>query len=128
MNKNLVVLLVVVLLLGGGVWYVLNNQPAPTETEPVQVESSAQQTTMEQLTIEIIDGAFNPSTVTVKQGAEVTFVNNGTNAHTATADGGSFDTGLLEPGNSTSVVFSESGTFGYHCTPHPNMTGTIVVE
>ncbi|MET0796873.1 MAG: plastocyanin/azurin family copper-binding protein, partial [Rhodococcus sp. (in: high G+C Gram-positive bacteria)] len=27
-----------------------------------------------------------------------------------------------------SQTFDKAGTFTYTCTPHPNMTGTIIVE
>jgi hypothetical protein len=40
----------------------------------------------------------------------------------------SWDSGLKSPGESFSFTFNEKGTFSYHCTPHPQMKGTVIVE
>jgi hypothetical protein len=40
---------------------------------------------------------------------------------------GAFDSGDLEEGESYSLTFTTPGTYDYLCTPHPNMTGRIVV-
>ena len=39
-----------------------------------------------------------------------------------------FDTGLLEEGEARSVRFTAAGTYRYLCTPHPDMTATVVVR
>ncbi|HEX5979753.1 MAG TPA: plastocyanin/azurin family copper-binding protein, partial [Thermoleophilaceae bacterium] len=54
--------------------------------------------------------------------------NDGPTPHSATADDGSFDTGIFDAGQSRSQTFEEAGTFAYFCTPHPNMRGTIEVR
>ena len=71
--------------------------------------------------------AFDPAQITVAAGGSVTFVDAGKEAHTATADDGSFDAGTLNPGESKTVTFDTAGSFGYHCSLHPWMTGTVVV-
>ena len=48
--------------------------------------------------------------------------------HSVTADDGSFDSGLIEPGRSYERVFERLGDYAYHCTPHPFMTGHVIVE
>ncbi len=78
-------------------------------------------------TIPIADFAFPPTT-TVNVGDTVTWDNSSGVAHTATADGGSFDTGSIADGASASVTFNAVGTFPYHCTFHAQMTGSIVVQ
>ena len=80
----------------------------------------------EQVTIS--DYEFTPATITVQQGDEVTWTNDGPSSHSATADDGSFDTGVFGAGGSRSVTFDDAGTFTYICTPHPNMEGTVIVE
>lgn len=35
---------------------------------------------------------------------------------------------LLPPGASYEFTFLEAGSFGYHCHPHPYMTGTVLVQ
>ena len=72
------------------------------------------------------------SSLTVARGTTVTWKNNDAMPHTATSDPGSafaFDTGTISPGAvSNGVTFSQSGTFAYHCTVHPNMHGSITVQ
>jgi plastocyanin len=72
--------------------------------------------------------AFGPADLTVSVGDTVTWSNQDSAAHTATADGGAFDTGNISAGSSDSVTFSKAGTFAYHCSIHPSMSGTIRVS
>jgi LPXTG-motif cell wall-anchored protein len=78
--------------------------------------------------VTIRDYAFSPRTVTVQPGDTVTWTNRDGVRHSATAEDGSFDTGLLGEGQSGEHTFREAGTYDYVCTPHPNMHGTVVVE
>ena len=75
----------------------------------------------------ISDFKFTPSTITVTAGESVTWTNSGPSGHSATADDGSFDTGVLGKGSSGSHTFTRAGTYTFHCTPHPFMTGKVVV-
>jgi plastocyanin len=72
--------------------------------------------------------AYSPSPVTVHVGDTVTWTNNDGATHTATADGGSFDTDNIANGASKSVTFSAAGTFAYHCRIHSAMHGSVVVQ
>lgn len=72
--------------------------------------------------------AFTPATVTITAGDSVTWTNSDPVAHTATATDGSWDTGDIVEGASASITFNTPGTYAYLCTPHPTMTGTVVVE
>ena len=77
----------------------------------------------------IVDFEFTPPDITVAAGTEVTFTNDDTSPHTATADDDSFDTGKLDDGgDSGSVKLDEPGTYSYFCEFHPTMKGTIEVE
>lgn len=71
--------------------------------------------------------AFSPKSITVNVGDTVTWTNQDDVEHSATAKGGSFDTGLLGNGKSRSHTFNTAGTFQYICKPHPFMHGTITV-
>jgi LPXTG-motif cell wall-anchored protein len=77
--------------------------------------------------VTIVDFEFTPASVTVNVGDTVTWTNDGPTPHSATANDGSFDTGIMDEGQSGSHTFNEAGTFSYICTPHPNMTGTVTV-
>src|SRR4028119_343119 len=78
-------------------------------------------------TVDIRGHAFDPAQLNVAPGTTVRFVNNDTEPHTATADNGLFDTGVLQPGSSFDVFLDGSGTVNYHCELHPDMKGTVVV-
>ena len=78
--------------------------------------------------VTIANFAFDPATVTIQVGDVVTWTNQDSVAHTATADDGSFDTGQLANGAFETVPFNTAGTFAYVCSIHAQMTGTIVVE
>ena len=78
-------------------------------------------------TVEIADFAFHPPTVRVAKGSIIRFSNSSGVKHTATRAGG-FNTGKISPGKSVSVRFAQKGTFAYHCTIHPFMKGTVVVD
>ena len=78
--------------------------------------------------VQIVDFAFSPAELTITVGDSVTWTNLDAVEHTATATDGSWDTGLLGEGESGTIVFTETGTYDYVCTPHPSMTGRIVVE
>jgi plastocyanin len=90
-------------------------------------EEPAEAAPSEPQAVTIQDFAFGPETLEITAGTTVTWTNNDSAAHTATADDGSFDTGTIDSGGSASVTFDTPGTYTYICAFHPNMTGTIVV-
>ena len=79
-------------------------------------------------TITMSGMAFGPTTLTVAKGTVVTWQNNDGVPHTSTSDTGIWDTGNIPPGGTQTTTFNTSGTFSYHCTVHPMMTGTITVQ
>jgi plastocyanin len=106
-------------------------EPAPPEPQFLADERDEQKPTAQAAasgSVTIVDFSFSPGTITVNQGDTVTWVNNGPTPHSATASGGSFDTGIFPAGQSRSHTFNEAGTFAYICTPHPQMRGTVVVQ
>ena len=79
-------------------------------------------------TVHIRDDKFNPPSITVKAGDVVTFVNDDDDAHTATADDGSWDSEGLNQGQKWSHTFTKAGKVTYHCTVHPFMKGALLVK
>jgi plastocyanin len=72
---------------------------------------------------------YAPKVVTVKLGTRVTWTNNGAVIHTVTADGGrTFESGNMAPEARFSFTPTAPGTFSYHCTYHPWMKGTLIVQ
>lgn len=76
----------------------------------------------------IADFAFRPARLEVTAGSTVVWVNAGQVVHTITAADGSFDSGPIAPGERRELAFPESGSFAFHCAPHPFMRGVIVVR
>jgi plastocyanin len=70
---------------------------------------------------------YEPSEAAVKPGQVVKWRNEGAEAHTATAEDGSFDSGSMAPGAEFQFTFSKPGTISYTCTPHPWAKGTVKV-
>lgn len=77
--------------------------------------------------------AFSPTSLTIKAGTTVTWTNKTSAPHTVTSDDGkSFDSGASNPiaaqSGTFSFTFKTPGTFAYHCTFHPFMKATIIVQ
>ncbi|MEK0318051.1 MAG: plastocyanin/azurin family copper-binding protein [Nitrosopumilus sp.] len=76
---------------------------------------------------------YIPSKISIRQGESVTWLNEDAAFHSVTSGtyenpNGMFDSGYLDPNESFSVKFEESGTFDYFCTLHPWMKGKVIVE
>ncbi len=85
------------------------------------------------ITIEIVGNSgatsFSPNPRAVTVGQTVSWHNALGTTHTATADGGGFDTGNIAGGaTSAPITMTTAGTFGYHCGIHPSMVGTLTVN
>jgi len=87
---------------------------------------------------------FDPSTISIKVGDTVSWINDDREGHTVTSGQGSgrfgwmsdnygqadgfFDSGRFLPGDSWSYAFQEKGAFRYFCTIHPWMEGFVIVD
>ena len=68
------------------------------------------------------------ASVSIFAGESITWRNNGQAQHSATANDGSFDTGVFGPGASRSESFASPGTFSYYCVVHGlSQSGTVNV-
>ena len=85
-------------------------------------------TSRHQVTID--NFAFNPRTLTVPVGTEVTWINRDDVPHTATSavKPRVFDSKTLDTDEKFSFVFTAVGTYEYFCAVHPHMSGEIVVK
>ena len=79
-------------------------------------------------TVTLSDFSFSPATVTITAGDAITWTNTDPVVHTVTSATGAFDSGDIAQGDSFSFTFTTPGTYDYFCTPHPTMTGQIVVQ
>jgi plastocyanin len=89
---------------------------------------SAASTAPTTVDVGIVERAYQPHTVTVEAGDTVTWKNTVLDPHTVTADGGTFNSGVMNGGTTFSVTFTTPGTFDYSCLIHPTMHGVVVVR
>ncbi len=71
--------------------------------------------------------AFSPTTLRVEAGDTVRWTNKDAFNHTATADDGRWDTGIIAGGASAEITFRSPGGQPYFCDVHPSMKGQVVV-
>jgi plastocyanin len=117
---------------GGSITNPSTNQPPPAQnpnTDITIVQGAQNKTTT----------AFtpNPKSVSLASGGTVRWVNGditggdytqGTaTVHNISLNDGSYQTGNLGGNGTASHTFTQAGTYGFHCTIHPNMVGTIEV-
>ncbi len=72
--------------------------------------------------------AYKTPILTIKAGTTIEWTNDDQLPHTVTADDGSFESELIDAGGTWRHTFSTPGTYTFHCTPHPFMKGTVVVQ
>ncbi len=96
-----------------------------TQTTTPKVPSTTPSTTSGN-TVTAKNFSFDPQELTVTAGTEVTFKNEDSVTHTFT--GTDFDSGDIQPGGEFKHTFATAGSYDYHCSIHPSMTGKIIVK
>ena len=111
-----------------------------SEDDSLVVDLTGQET----VSMDIKDFAYSKPNIRIKKGTTVTWTNQDTVKHNVMlehAGGGAahdapspsevksdvFAGPLLAKGESYSFTFNEAGADPYHCSPHPDMKGTITV-
>ena len=84
-------------------------------------------------TVSVQDEVFVPPQVEFVAGGTLTWTHDGAEQHTITADDGSFDSGIINPGDTFAFTFLAPGTYPYYCQIHGapggiGMAGTVVVD
>lgn len=93
---------------------------AKTET----TESANEKASVHVVTIENMK--FNPATITVNKGDQVTFINKDIVGHNATEENKVWASPMLQTGQSW--TFAPEKTSDYYCTVHLVMKGKIIVK
>ena len=78
--------------------------------------------------VDIVGRDYDPKGVTIDAGTTVYWVNEDSNAHTATAFEGEFDSGNLSRGAVYAHTFDEPGRYAYGCAYHLDMGGSVAVR
>ena len=82
---------------------------------------------------EEIDQCYIPSIIVIESGKQVIWINEDSAFHSVTSGfyntpSDLFDSGYLDPSESFTFTFNESGIYDYFCTLHPWMKGQVIVE
>jgi amicyanin len=110
-----------------GVWFVVA-PGAQFGAAPATPAASPAASPMAAAAVTIKDFKFDPPQLEVAVGETVTWTNQDGTTHTVTGDNGEFDSGNLDTGKSFSFTFTKAGTYSYHCSIHPFMKATVVVQ
>ncbi|NMG45183.1 plastocyanin [Aromatoleum toluvorans] len=78
--------------------------------------------------IAVAEYKFHPAELRVAKGDKVTWINREKRtSHSVLFDAGGEESARFFPGETWSRTFSEGGRFEYHCGPHPEMKGVVIV-
>src|SRR5665647_3012073 len=88
------------------------NNPAPVNNPNPQT-----------FTVNILNNAFNPSSVQIPSGSTVKWINLDPIQHEP--KGNVFDSGPLSQNGIFEYTFNQTGTYNYVCAIHPSMQGTV---
>jgi YVTN family beta-propeller protein len=94
----------------------------------VVVQRAATTTAKAGAEVWIVNFAFAPEEITIAPGGTVTWTNNDGAPHGLEYRDGAKGVDSLLPGASFSRRFDRPGTYEYHCSVHPYMTGRVVVR
>jgi len=129
--KKIGIIIIVLIVVLGGVYYLLSRQNTNPPQNGINPTPQAQNstTTPAEVSINIQNFTFNPSTLTIKKGTKVTWTNEDDVAHVVASDDTSlFESPTILHRNSFSFTFGNTGSFSYHCVIHPMMKGVVVVQ
>lgn len=111
---------------GTGIQVAADYQPSNVMTATTRINQD-KQFDENKITIAIgsMMNSFVPTTVTVKKGTEITWINRDITAHNVTGNG--WASGNIAPGGEYTHTFETAGSFDYRCTIHTTMQGTVNV-
>lgn len=138
MKRSIIIpIIIFIMLISGGALVFMNRDKDNTDDTMDMSSMSAEsgdsantETPADPNTVLISDFAYNPETITIKKGTTITWTNQDDARHDVAPTGGAADfqaSELLAKGESYTFTFNTAGTYTYQCSPHPYMTGTVVV-
>ncbi|HRF28259.1 MAG TPA: cupredoxin family copper-binding protein [Candidatus Saccharibacteria bacterium] len=123
MFKKFIIIFIIIAAINGVVLYLLASR---NDSESSDVTDSKNAIMTDK--VEISNFSYSPSVIRVKVGTKVTWTNKDTVQHNVVGDDLKDLSGpLLATNKSYSFIFDTVGTYGYHCAPHPDMKGTVLV-
>lgn len=121
---SITILIVITLFLFTGCGKSSSYMP-PTNNGPSGTSGGSNTAAQNAVTIQ--NGAFSPNTITIVANSSVTWSNKNGDTQTVTSDTGLFDSGNILNNYSYTYLFPVAGTFNYHSTANPMITGIVVV-
>jgi LPXTG-motif cell wall-anchored protein len=101
---------------------------APAPAGPVQTrEKEAPATASATRTVAMRNIEFKPRNITIDPGDTVQWRNEDPERHNALGENGSFETPVIEDGETSSHTFSQKGSYPYFCSLHAGMEARITV-
>ncbi|WP_424029834.1 plastocyanin/azurin family copper-binding protein [Methanoregula sp.] len=97
---------------------------------PVTPVAAASSSSSGEASVTIQNYSFIPASVTVSNGATVTWTNRDHDFHTVTSvlpSPMAFNSPLLDQGDTFQFTFNQTGTYTYICNIHSFMRGTVIV-
>lgn len=135
MNKKILVLLIAIVVVGSLVFWINNKGKVSTLVETPKTSATPSPFKKNEVVVTIDKNGFEPSSLKIKKGQRVVWVNKSGNK--VTVNSNNHPTHLIYPplnlgefkdGFSVQLVFDKVGTFGYHNHYKPSQTGEIIVE
>ena len=99
-----------------------SNPSAPTPEDLEDIDLSPDHT------IVVDDDGFDPSELEVTSGEVMLLVNEGDTEHSFTTEDRAIDTGLMQPGEETTLVLVEPAVVDFFDLSNPDHEGTLTVR
>ena len=130
MNKrlNIIVGIVVALAIVTTAVVISHSKKNVNNMPPMSNQTSSQDAVASN-NVSINNYLFSAATVKVSAGSTVTWTNQDDVHHTVTIDSGTGPNSQpFSKGQTFSYKFEKAGTYKYHCSIHPEMHGTVIVN
>ncbi len=103
--------------------------PNPSPSSTPSESPSGQTPAGETVWISMLDDRFDPTTITIKAGTTVIWINRGADWHSVASFDRSFESQQVAPGESFAYTFTVPGVYKFICKHHARqgMFGTIIV-
>jgi amicyanin len=116
------------MMAGAGQYGYQRPQAAAPAGEAQRTTTGPDEAGADNITVRIKGMRFEPSSITVKPGTTVTWIQEDGAPHTVTGSNNELQSDTLTGGQRFSHTFSEAGSYNYACNFHPMMKGKVVVE
>ncbi len=78
--------------------------------------------------VRIDNFSFTPAEITIRAGTTVTWTNGDDIPHAVAAANKAFRSKVMDTDERYSFTFTAPGAYGYFCSLHPHMQGTVIVR